>query len=113
MNQLDLFAPPTARAWLGETLEAQAQSLGWEHRCLTEMAEDGGSVVYCYPGFMGAHHERLVAKGFAERETLGPRPMPADWPHGKKDWASRAGTQHRYSITTAGAAELARLMGDA
>ena len=105
--QLDLFAAaPAPRWWLGETPEAQAERLGWEARCLREMAQAGGSVVYCFPGLMGAHHERLVSKGLATRETLGPRPMPDDWPYGRKDWAMRAGVQHRYTLTAAGWARL-------
>lgn len=107
--QLDLFAErPAPRWWLGETPEAQAERLGWEGRCLREMAERGGFAVCCFPGYMGSHHERLVAKGLATRETLGPRPMPEDWPYGKADWAERAGVQHRYTLTDAGRVRLAQ-----
>lgn len=85
-----------------------AEREGWQRRCLREMEAAGGSAVCCFPGFMGAFHEGLVEKGLASKETLGPRPMPGDWPYGKKDWAERAGMQHRYTLTDAGRAQLTR-----
>lgn len=109
MAQIDLFLidEPAPRAWLGETPEAQAQRGGWEARCLREMG--AGPVVYCYPGFMGSHHERLVAQGLAERQAAGflapPEGLNARalkaW-----GWNSADHPLFRYTLTDAGRARL-------
>lgn len=83
---------------------------GWMRRALREL--EHVPALYCYPGFMGAVHERLTARGLASKETIGPAPMPPGWDMTAKEWADRAGTLHRYTITPAGLAELARRRAD-
>lgn len=111
--QLDLFsAPPAAPArwWLGEGDEAQAQQLGWESRCLADMATGDGTLTYCFPGFMGAVCERLVAKGLATKEPAGFLDPPAGVkPATLKQWGWRREDHplFRYALTDRGSVEAA------
>ena len=81
----------------------------WSMRALRDMR--AGPLTCCYPGFMGAACERLVARGFAVREAAGELPMPEFWPNtakGRREWRERGPhPMFRYRITERGERHLA------
>lgn len=81
---------------------AVRERLAWERRALCDIGARG-PLTYCYPGFMGAVCERLVAKGLADREHAGRTIKPESWPKGSK---FEAAEQYRYTLTDAGRALL-------
>lgn len=64
-EQMDLFAVPPAKPDFGIVNRE-----GWEARALSDMLE-AGSLVCCFPGFMGAVCEGLVRRGLADKEPAG------------------------------------------
>lgn len=106
--QLDLFPPPAAPLVTTppDFNGSEKERLGWERRALSDMAER--PLVCCYPGFMGAVCERLVAKGLATKEPAGFLPPPDLPPKKLKQmrWRSEDYPQFRYAPTIAGRAIL-------
>lgn len=91
MDQLDLFA---VKADPIDFNGSEADRLGWERRALSDMEQ--GPLVCCYPGFMGAVCERLVAKGLATKEPAGFLPPPDLPPASLKKMGRRAEDYPRF-----------------
>ncbi len=80
--QLDLFVELAPKPWKPED-----DYPGWQARILEDLK--AGPLVMCFPGFMGAMAERLVARGLVASEPAGFLPNAADSP------------QFRYSLRAA------------
>lgn len=96
MAQIDLFTPLPAKPDFGiQDLE------GWQERVLADMAE--APLVYCFPGFMGAVCESLVAIGRVTREPAGFMDPPDLPPRKLKamGWRAEDHAQFRYALAGA------------
>ncbi len=87
---------------------------GWERRALIDLLD--GPRTYCFPGFMGAVHERLVRRGYAVRETAGfmaPLPGRTATQLKRDGWNEKDHPQFRYSLSDTGRSRVRALAGEA
>lgn len=99
--QIDLFKPSHGPAWDSEETQ-DSERRGWERRVLSDL--QAGPLVYCYPGFMGAVCERLVASGRVTREPAGFMDPPKVSPQKLKamEWRAEDHQLFRYSLALDG-----------